>query len=216
MRKNKYFIYLFCNKKRVRILYRCMTKNKVYELWHEYKTQPKPPFVKLRGGGKKRKEELVYELALIFPMNRWVTKDSFFVRDSLGRNIEARLDDDKFRIKEIIPYWEEELIYDHDLKKRIRYYEMMKYITSITEVAQIFTLNNKLFVQVDDNIKLYSNKNIDDTIRLFEIVREDLIKRKMGNFIFVKDLTTHQRTLLYNLLESKGYKRTELFKHYSY
>lgn len=193
-----------------------MTKNKVYELWHEYKTQKRPPFVKLRGGGKKRKEELVYELALIFPMNRWVNKDCFFVRDSLGRNIEARLDDEKFRIKEIIPYWEEELIYDYESKKRIRYYEMMNYITSITEIAQIFTLNNKLFVQVDDNIRLFSNKNIDDTIRLFEIVREDLIKRKMGNFIFVKDLTTHQRIQLYNLLESKGYKRTELFKHYSY
>lgn len=216
MRKNKYFIYLFCNKKRVKILYRCMTKNKVYELWHEYKTQTKPPFIKLRMGGKKRKEDLVYELALIFPMNRWVTKDSFFVRDSLGRNIEARLDDEKFRIKEIFPYWEEELIYDHESKKRIRYYEMMEYITSIKEIAQIFTLNNKLFVQVDDNIRLFGNKNIDDTTRLFEIVREDLIKRKMGNFIFVKDLTTHQRTQLYNLLESKGYKRTELFRHYSY
>lgn len=193
-----------------------MTKNKVYELWHEYKTQVKPPFIKLRTGGKKRKEDLVYELALIFPMNRWVTKDSFFVRDSLGRNIEARLDDDKFRIKEVIPYWEEELIYDFETKKRIRYYEMMEYITSIKEIAQIFTLNNKLFVQVDDNIRLFGNKNLDDTSRLFDIVREDLIKRKMGNFIFVKDLTTHQRTQLYNLLESKGYKRTELFRHYSY
>lgn len=193
-----------------------MTKNKVYELWHEYKTQKKPPFVKLRGGGKKRKEDLVYELALIFPMNRWVSKDSFFIRDSLGRNIEARLDDDKFRIKEVIPYWEEELIYDFESKKRIRYHEMMNYITSIKEVAQIFTLNNKLFVQVDDNIRLFGNKNIDDTNRLFEIVRDDIIHRKMGNFIFVKDLTTHQRTQLYNLLESKGYKRTELFRHYSY
>jgi hypothetical protein len=193
-----------------------MTKNKVYELWHEYKTQKKPPFIKLRTGGKKRKEELVYELALIFPMNRWVTKDSFFVRDSLGRNIEARLDDIKFRIKEIIPYWEEELIYDYESKKRIRYYEMMEYISSITEIAQIFTLNNKLFVQIDDKIRLFGNKNIDDTLRLFDIVREDLLKRKKGNFIFVKDLTTHQRILLYNLLESKGYKRTELFRHYSY
>jgi hypothetical protein len=193
-----------------------MTKNRVYELWHEYRTQKRPPFVKLRTGGKKRKEDLVYELALVFPMNRWVSQDKFYVKDTLGRNVEARLDDSKFRIKEIIPYWEEELIYDYDSKKRIRYYDMIEYISSISEIAQIFTLNNKLFVQVEDNIRLFGNKNIDDTMRLFEIVKEDVLKRKMGNFIFVKDLTTHQRILLYNLLESKGYKRTELFRHYSY
>jgi len=193
-----------------------MTKNRVYEIWHEYKTQEKPPFVKLRTGGKKRKEELVYEIALIFPMNRWVSRDNFFVRDSFGRNVEARLDDDKLRIKEILPYWEEELIYDHDSKKRIRYHEMMEYITSIHDIAQIFTLNNKLFVQVENDIRLFGNKNIDDTSRLFDLVRDDILKKKMGNFIFVKDLTTHQRILLYNLLESKGYKRTELFRHYSY
>ena len=63
---------------------------------------------------------------------------------------------------------------------------------------------------------MFGNKNLDDSQRLFEIVREDLLKRKRGNFIFVKDITTHQRTLLYNLLESKGFKRRELFRHYSY
>lgn len=216
MKNPKYFIFLFCNKKKIKTLYKCMTKNKVYEMWREYKTQQKPQFIKLRTGGKKRKEDLVYEIALIFPMNRWVSKDSFYIRDSLGRNIEARLDDDKKRIKEIFPYWEEELIYDYESKKRIRYHDMMEYILSITEIAQIFTLNNKLFVQVENDIRLFGNKNIDDTARLFELVRGNILKMKRGNFIFVKDLTTHQRTLLYNLLESKGYKRTELFRHYSY
>jgi len=216
MKKSRYKIILFCNKKKIKLLYQCRTKNKVYEHWHEFKTHEKPPFIKLRTGGKKRKEDLVYELALIFPMNRWVSKDMLYVRDSLGRNVEARLDDNKFRIKDIYPYWEEELIYDYESKKRIRYYDMINYVLSITEIAQIFTLNNKLFVQVDNNIRLFGNKNIDDTTRLFEIVRDDIIKRKKGNFIFVKDLTTHQRTQLYNLLETKGYKRTELFRHYSY
>jgi len=216
MKKSKYLIYFFCNRKRVRILYQCMTKNKVYEIWNEYKTQKQPPFIKLRTGGKKRKTDLIYEIALIFPMNRWVSKESFYVRDSLGRNIEAKLDDDKYRIKEIFPYWEEELIYDFNSKKRIRYYEMIEYIKSITEIAQIFTLNNKLFVQIENDIRLFGNKNIEDTMRLFDIVKTDLLKSRKGNFIFVKDLTTHQRILLYDLLESKGYKRTELFRHYSY
>lgn len=93
---------------------------------------------------------------------------------------------------------------------------MLEYILQITDVTQIFTLNNKLFVQVDNDIRMFGNKNIIDADRLLEILKEDLIKRKRGNFIFVRDITTHQRKLLYEFLESKGYKRTELFRHYSY
>lgn len=212
MKNGKYFIVLFCNKKKVRILYRCMKRTTVYDYWREFRTQKQPRYIKQQGG--KRNRELVYELGLIFPNNRWATKT--WVKDSLGRNEEATIEGDKYRIKEIIPYWEEELIYDYSIKKRIRYHQMMEYIESVTEIAQIFTLNNKLFVQVEEDIRLFGNKNIKDADRLLELVKEDLLKKKRGNFIFVKDVTTHQRRLLYDLLESKGFKRQELFRHYSY
>ena len=213
MKNGKYFIVLFCNQKRVKILHRSMKRTTAYEYWREFKTQQVPPFLKQQGGERK-KNELVFELALVFPNNRWAT--ATYVRDSLGRNIEAKIENDKFRIKEIIPYWQEEQIYDFQIKKRVRYHVMMEQILPITEVAQIFTLNNKLFVQVDDDIKLFGNKNINDANRLFEIVKKELVKRKKGNFFFVKDITTHQRSLLYKLLESKGFKKEELFRHYSY
>ena len=212
MKNGKYFIVLFCNKKKVKILYRCMQRTTVYEYWREFRTEKKPIYIKQQGG--KRKKELVFELALIFPNNRWVT--TTWVKDSLGRNEPAIIEGDKFRIKEIIPYWQEELIYDLNTKKRIRYGQMMDYITSITEIAQIFTLNNKLFVQIENDIRMFGNKNINDAERLFELVKEELIKKKRGNFIFVKDITTHQRKLLYKILEDKGYNRKELFRHYSY
>ena len=212
MKNGKYFIVLFCNKKRVKILYRCQKRTTIYEYWREFKTQQKPRFLKTQGS--KRNNEVLYELALVFPNNRWATKT--FVKDSLGRLIEAKMENDKLRIKEIIPYWKEELIYDFQEKKRIRYHEMIEEILKVTEIGQVFTLNNKLFIQNDDNIKLYGNKNLKDAERLFELVREDLLKKKRGNFIFVKDVTTAQRKQLYSLLESKGFKRTELFRHYSY
>jgi hypothetical protein len=212
MKNGKYFIVLFCNKKRVKILYRCMKRTTITEYWHEFKTERKPPFVKLQGG--KRNQEQIFELGLVFPNNRWATKT--YVKDSLGRNQEAKIEDDKFRIKEMIPYWKEELIYDFQTKKRIRYHEMMGQIDRIKDLAHIFTLNKNLFVQIDNDIKLYGNKNISDSERLFELVKSELLKRKRGNFLFVKDVTTHQRKILYELLESKGYKRTELFRHYSY
>jgi hypothetical protein len=208
----KYSIVLFCNKKRVKVLYSCQKRTTVHDYWSEFKTQKKPRFLKQQSG--KRNQEALYELGLIFPNNRWATKT--YVKDSLGRLIEAKIEDNKFRIKELIPYWKEELIYDHQLKKRIRYHEMLDEIMGINEIGQIFTLNNKLFVQNENDIKLYGNKNINDAERLFDLVREDLLKKKKGNFIFVKDVTTAQRKILYALLESKGFKRTELFRHYSY
>lgn len=212
MKNGKYFIVLFCNKKRVRILYRCMKTNSVWEKWREFKTQRKPRFLKVQN--RKRNNDVVYELALIFPNTKWVTKT--FVKDSLGRTVEAKFEDDKFRIKEIIPYWKEELIYDYQKKTRVRYHEFFEEVLNVTEISQIFTLNNKLFVQCDDNIKLYGNKNINDADRLFNLLREDLLKKKKTNFIFVKDVNTAQRKQLYSLLESKGFKRSELFRHYSY
>ena len=208
----KYKIVLFCNKKKYKVLRKCMKKSTIYEHWRYYRTLKKPSFVKLQGS--KRNEDKVYELALIFPNTRWSTKT--YVKDSLGRNVEAILEDNKYRIKEIIPYWEEELIYDFQIKKRVRYHEIFNKFLEVREIAQIFTLNNKLFLQVEDNIQLFGNKNIKDSERLFNIIKEDLIKRKRSNFIFVRDITTHQRKLLYKLLESKGFKKSELFRHYSY
>lgn len=212
MKKAKYSIILFCNKKRVKVLYSCMKRTTVYEYWREFKTQRKPPFLKLQGS--KRNQELIYEIALIFPNNRWATNP--WVKDSLGRNTEAKIEDNKFRIKEILPYWQEELIYDFQIKKRIRYHEVIEKIKSTTEIAQIFTLNKNLFVQVEDDIKMYGNKNLNDADRLFDLLKQDLLKIKKTNFMFVKDITTYQRKQLYKLLESKGFNRRELFRHYSY
>lgn len=181
--------------------------------WQEYKTQKEPPHVKTNSGKKRTK--MVFELALVFPKTRWSTKT--YSKDELGRNVEIKLDnDDKQRIKYLIPYWEEELIYDYDVKKRIHYHQMMYYINGIQDIAQIFTLNNKVIVQVEDTIKMYGNKNIDDANRLFETIKSDLLKRNKGNFIFIKDVTTHQRSLLYDFLEKRGYNREVLFRHYSY
>jgi hypothetical protein len=208
----KYAIVLFENQKKIKVLYKCMQKKTVYEYWREYKTEKKPPFVKLQGG--KRRQELVHELGLLLPNSRW--SDQVWVKDSLGRNQKAIFEDDNLRIKEIIPYWVEEKVYDHDNGKRIRYHEMMEQILPINDIAQIFTLNNKIFVQIEDDVRYFSCKNLIDTERLFEIVKNDLLNRKRGNFMFVKDVSTQQRKMLYAMLIAKGYKKSELFRHYSY
>lgn len=212
--KKRYSIVLFLNKKQVKVLYQCNNKKTVYIHWREYKKVKPPRYPQEQVG--KRMRPANYELGLVFPMNRRVPEDRFFIRDSIGRLVEALIDDETRRIKELIPFWEEELIYDHENKKRIRYDDFLDIAMNVVGISQLFTLNNKLFIQTDDNIRMFGNKNINDAQRLFKLVREDLVHNKKGNYIFIKDLSTPQRKNLYDILESKGYKRTELFRHYSY
>lgn len=213
-KKRKYQIILFCNKKRKKLFYQTINITAIRDLWYELKTEKKPRYVKEYGG--KRNQKLDFELGLIYPDNRWAKNKTVTKRDEFGRLHDVGVDIKGYRLKEMIPYWQEEKIYDHDNGKHIRYHELLEIFNDVTEISQIFTLNTKLFLQIEENIRMFGNKNLNDSDRLFDILREDLLKNKKGNFIFVKDMTTQQRKTLYNLLEKKGYKRTDLFRHYSY
>ena len=213
-KKRKYQIILFCNKERKKLIYKTINITAIRDLWYELKTEKKPRFLKEYGG--KRNQKLEFELGLIYPDNRWAKTKTVTKRDDFGRLIDVGVDMKGYRLKEMIPYWVEEKIYDHDNKKHIRYHELLEIFEEVTEIAQVFTLNTKLFLQIEDKVRMFGNKNLSDSDRLFDLLREDLLNSKKGNFIFVKDITTQQRKTLYNLLEKKGYKRTELFRHYSY
>jgi hypothetical protein len=213
-KKKKYKIILFCNQKRKKLIYQTISLPSIRDLWYELKTERKPRYVKEFGG--KRNLSLSYELALIYPDNRWAKSKTITKRDNIGRLINVSASEKGYRMKELIPYWEEEKVYDHDNKKRIRYHELLEIFLEVDEIAQIFTLNNKIFLQVESEVRMFGNKNLSDSERLFNLLKEDLLGKRKGNFIFVKDVTTPQRKNLYPLLEKKGYKRSDLFRHYSY
>lgn len=208
--KYRYFIYVYRNKKKHKLVHKAATKKTIMDAWDEVTKEKKPVYTAEVFSGTTCNIELV----LVFPNFKGSTP--LYKKDELGRNIIVTYEDPKFRIKKIIPYWYEELIYDYRIKKRIRFHELMESLYKINEISQIFTLNNKIAVQTDDEIIMYGNKNLPDTMRLFELIREDLIKKKRTNFIFVRDVSTVQRKMLYDMLEAKGWKRQELFKHHSY
>ena len=207
-------IILYLNGKKKKVLHQANKRTTINEHWREYKTQIKPKYCAENRGRSRAK--LNFELVLVYPMNRWVKDDKVFKKDHLGRNQEIEMTDPTCRLKEMIKWWEQEKIYDFQQKKHIFFDEMYSIISKIQQHAQIFTLNNKIFVQVDDDVTVYKNKNINDTQRLFTILQSELYKKNRNNFMYVKDITRYQRTLLYNLLVPKGFSRNELFRHYSY
>ena len=208
-------VVLFLNGNKKKILYKSNKRTTINEYWRECKTQKKPIYcAEVRG---RARTALKFELVLIYPKNRWSTGDQFYKKDELGRNEPIGLtNNDEYRVKEVIDWWEPEKIYDFQQKKHIYFEEMFGIIEKITELSQIFTLNNKIFIQIDDEITVYKNKNLKDTGRLFGILRSELLNKKRKNFIFVRDVTSYQRKMLYKLLEGKGFSKNELFRHYSY
>jgi len=208
-------IVLMLNGERKKIVHKCNKRTTVNEHWREYKTQKKPLYCAENRGRARTK--LDFEMALVYPVTRWSTNEPLYRKNELGQNVKVNImNSDEYRIKEIIPWWEQEKIYDFQQKKHIYFDEMYDIIAKITEPSQIFTLNNKIFVQIDDDVTVYKNKNLNDTSRLFDILQSVLLGKKRRNFMFVRDVTKYQRKILYNLLEPKGFTRNELFRHYSY
>lgn len=209
-------IVLFLNGDKKKVLYKSNKRTTINEFWRECKTQKKPLYcAEVRG---RARTVLNFELALIYAKNRWSPEDDkFYKKDGMGRNQPINLNNaDEYRVKDVIDWWEPEKIYDFQQKKHIFFEEMFSIIEKITELSQIFTLNNKVFVQIDDDVTVYKNKNVKDTGRLFSILRSELLKKKRNNFIFVRDVTSYQRKMLYKFLENKGFSKNELFRHYSY
>lgn len=208
----KYKILLFCNKKKIKTFYKSNSYYDTLENWKKLKTVKKPKFIIEFGG--KRNMKPIYEIGLIGPNSGDLIKT--YNKDSLGRSYEVTADDPTLSVRKIYPYWKEELIYDYQTKKRIRYHILLEEILKIKDLSQIFILNKNLFIQTDNHILMYGNKNTIDALRLLELIRTDILNEGVGNFIFIKDVTTHQRKLLYTFLSNIGFDRSLLFRHYSY
>ena len=213
--ENPYSIVLFSNKKRIRKIVSTQTKDQIYEHWERLKNAEIPPFLKEIGFKRKLKTPRIYELGLIFPKKTTTTKQ--YIKDSLGRTLETKLNNNNYYIKRVIPYWDEETIFNYDTRKKMYYNELIELIKPITDITQIFSLKIKIFVQVEDDIKFtFSLKSTYDCQRLFDILRSDILQLGLGNFIFVKDVNTTQRLQLYDMLVKKGFNRQNLIKTYSY
>lgn len=209
----KYSIYLFKNRKPRKLLFSSDVKSDVIKEFDDIlSTNESVPYeIKFQG---KRNSGPIYELALVFPVSSH--SNPFILINDLGQSEVINFPDKKFKINKLKPFKMEEKIYDYKNKKRISFDETLSIIRKIKTVSLFFSLNKNIFIQTDDTIRFFGNKNISDCDRLFNILKEILINDGRDNFLFTKDINTQQRKRLYTQIEELGYKRSELFRHYSY
>jgi hypothetical protein len=79
-------------------------------------------------------------------------------------------------------------------------------------MKNIFTLNNKLVIQVDDTYNVFSLKNIDDSERALNSIEKYFREQNRRDAIFVKDISTVHRKWLYDILVSKGFSKSKLYR----
>jgi len=207
--RNKYKIVLFKNGDRTKVFFSSNSKKSILKKYNKLIEEKKPKFITEYISRKK----VMYELAII---TTETTKESIFVKDSLGRNKKISLGDSNYNIIKLLPYWKVELIYSHTTKSKISFEELIKTYVSDKNFKQVFTLNNKLIIQEDDIFNLFSLKTVSDATRLLRIVELEFLNSGRYDCLFVSDTTTVQRKQLYDMLVRVGYKRDFLRKQYTY
>lgn len=202
-----YFVILFQNKKNKKIIYSVKTYKKAFDVYKSYVDKPKPEYYKKYIAQK----EVDYAIGLLTNKIR-EKKPVINIKDSLGRNSTPVINSN-LTILKLKPLIIEEQIFDYKTKKKIYLDDMINQYVPDNKFIQLFKLNSRIFVQDDDVFNMFITKNLDDCDRAYKALQNKLKKRK--NILFSKDISTHQRVLLYDILEKHGFRRTSLWKHYS-
>lgn len=206
----RYLVILFKNKKKKKILNKFVSfeRAKLY-----YKSIIKKSEEVIFDVNYEKGNASIYEVGIVeigsvgdFPV---------YVTDSMGRNIKVKLDEDNMYLKEISLYRKEELIFDVDKNKKIKIdYFIKKYLTKDT-LKVVSILNNKIIVQKDEDIKLFSVKNEMDASRFVECLSDYFFKNRRNDCLFVKDTSTPQRKYLFELLEKSGFDKKILYRKFT-
>lgn len=202
-----YLIVLFKNKKRKKIIKSFVRKNIAEKVFKSKIDESNKVMFNVE---VENSEKTTYEIGLVSTTN--TVQMDLFIQDDIGRNIKVEVDDDNFKILMISPYNISEKIQDWSSNKRITYDDFFKKYFSNKDLKNVFTIHNKLFIQRDEDISVFSLKNSDESKRLLRTLQNHLISEKRGDAIFVTDRDTVQRKYLYNLLEEKGFNKNRLYR----
>ena len=200
-------VVLFKDKEKRKIIKKFLTDKRAQKFYNLLLSESDNVFFDMR---YENGFECKYELALVKYGNE--KKEPIFIRDEYGRQIKIELDNSNHTILKINSYRIEEYIHDYQTKKKITSSDLIKKYLPKTGFKLISKINNKIVIQNDDDFKLFTLKNNEDSDRFLETLSEYLIKEKRIDCILVKDTSTIQRKYLYDILIEKGFKKSYLFR----
>lgn len=153
-----------------------------------------------------------FEIALVSKKDK---SNPYFIRDEFGRSIKIELEDSDFNIDEIHHYKKEEMIYDIKNSKRIDFNKFMKSYLPKVGVKLLSKLNNKIVVQKDSDVNLFSLKSENDSDRFIDEISQYMMNQNRIDTIIVKDSTPVQKKYLYDLLNENGFPKSILYRRFT-
>lgn len=138
--------------------------------------------------------------------------DKLFVRDDFGRQILIKLDDPDYKIIQVSKYKVPEKIFDVDKNKKITTEEFIKKYLPKNSIKLISRLNNKVVVQNDSDVKLFSLKDENESRRFLEDLNDHLIDTGRGDSIIVIETSKPQKKYLYDVLSGMGISKQSLYR----
>ena len=202
---SNYLVVLFKNKKKKKIIKKFVTLSRAKNYFDGLiEKSNEVIFEVLVENGK----ECKFELGLIsLSVNQ---SSPVYMTDEFGRSIKVKLEENGMSILHLKPFRDEDLIYDVKNKKKITTQEFIKRYLKGDGLKMVSVLNNKVILQRDEKIDLFSLKNEYECSRFVECLSSYFFKIKRGDCLFIKDCSSPQRKYLYELLESNGFDKKVL------
>jgi hypothetical protein len=204
--KDNYLIVLFKNKKRRKIIKRYATEKNAIDNFNRIIKENDILFDKVIENAT----PVNYELGLL--SKKYSFQKSLFITDDLGRNNPVSLEDPEYVFLDIKKYKVEETIFDWQTQSKITLDQLIKKYCRTKDLKNIFTLHNKLCIQIDEDVSAFSLKNKEESDRLLDVLQNKFSDLKRTDAIFVRDVSSAQRKWLYQVLEDKGFDKKRLYR----
>lgn len=206
----KYWIVLFKDKKKVKIIKKYVSLSKAEQFFRNIiiKSENVLFEVKFENG-----IPVEYEIGLID--SGYQSYSPTYKIDDLGRSLRVKLLDENMNILKLTYFKKEEFLYDLQKNKRILSSDFVKSYMSGKNLKILSALNNKLVLQEDEKFSLFSLKNESDTLRFIGNLERSFMSNGRSDCLFVKDTSKPQKKYLIDLLSKQGIKKTLLYRQYT-
>jgi len=200
-----FLVVLFKNKSRQKIIKKFIGKDNCYKFYNKFISNQNIYFPVEFENGK----ECKFEIAVLELGGKL---SSTIHRDEYGRNIDHKIEGTDYMIVKIQNFKYEERVYDVAQKNKVSLLDIVNQFAKVKELKSVFKINNKIVLQFDDTIKLYSCKTDYESKRfLDELQRYCLENKKTDYLISYSDDVAHKKEL-YKLLVDKGFDIKMLYR----
>lgn len=205
-----YLVVLFKNKKKKRIIKKFITFSKAKSFYDKKIKESNDVIfnVDVESG-----KSCSYEIGLIEMTSKQLVP--VYITDEMGRNVRVKLDEQDMTLFQINPYKKEETVYDLQKKKKIKSQDLIKTYLKGDGTKMISSLNNKIIIQKDTDIWLFSLKNENESQRFIDCISNYFLKIKRGDCILIKDTSTAQKKYLFTLLNERGIDKKIFYRKFT-